>query len=111
MFILKNVSEVLLKHARFKGGYAVFLGCILFVLCGVVLENAYPVLSDFATLYFPTRSLLQHQDPYMQSEVLRVYKNERGNRPADSADKVQIATRDIKLPTMRMDCAYCCPSF
>lgn len=75
---------------------------MLFVICGLVLESYYSVLADFTTLYFPTRNLLQHHDPYMQSEVLRVYRNERGNRPAESTDNVQIATRDVYPPTMHV---------
>ena len=91
-----------MTRARFNGGYALFLGCMLFVICGGVLESDYSVLADFTTLYFPTRSLLQHHDPYMQSEVLKVYHDERGNSPAVSADNVQIATRDVYPPTMHV---------
>ena len=70
--ILNMVGGDLMTRARFNGGYALLLGCMLFVICGIVLESNYSVLADFATLYFPTRNLLQHHDPYMQSEVLRL---------------------------------------
>ncbi|MGD0801149.1 MAG: glycosyltransferase family 87 protein [Terracidiphilus sp.] len=66
----------------------------------VVLQNAVPMpLTDFRALYYPSRCLLQHHDPYMQSEVLRLYRAEGGDRSSDTAETRQVATQDPYPPT------------
>lgn len=87
-----------MTRAQFNGRYAVLVGCMIFVILGVMVERAYSVVADFNTLYFPTKCLLLHHDPYRQSEVLKVYQDTRGNLPPDSEDNLQIATRDVYPP-------------
>ena len=71
-----------MTKARLDGLYLVLLGSVAFLLLGVALERSAPApLADFKALYYPSRCLIQHHDPYMESEVRRIYEAEGGNRP------------------------------
>jgi hypothetical protein len=92
-------GEKMIK-ARLDGLYMLLLGCVVFVLFGIALENIASVpLADFKGLYFPARCLIQHGDPYMQSEVLRIYRAEGRDSPSDSEKLRQIATQAVYPPT------------
>jgi len=89
-----------MTRARRDGVYFLLIGCAVFALLTVALENAtLAPFSDFKTLYYPSRCLIQHHDPYMESEVLRVYLAEGGNLPSDTAGTRQIATQNVYPPT------------
>jgi hypothetical protein len=89
-----------MTRARLDGLYLLLLGAAAFSLLSVVLQSAAPVpLTDFRALYYPSRCLLQHHDPYMQSEVLRIYRAEGGDRASDTAETRQVATQDPYPPT------------
>jgi hypothetical protein len=82
-------TEAKSKNARRDGLLLMLLGSIVFVLLGVALENAVPSKSvDFRVVYYPARCLLQHQDPYDPSQVMRLYRAEGGDAPSDS-DKIR----------------------
>ena len=62
--------------ARRDGLYLLLLGSLVFLLFGVAFESLSPVgMVDFGVLYFPTRTLLHHVDPYSESEVLHTFNN------------------------------------
>jgi hypothetical protein len=89
-----------MTRARLDGLYLLLLGSVVFILLGAALENAAPSpLADFRALYYPARCLIQHDDPYMEGEVLRIYRAEGGDRPSDAAKVRQIATQNVYLPT------------
>jgi len=89
-----------MTKARLDGLYLVLLGSVAFLLLGVALERSAPApLADFKALYYPSRCLIQHHDPYMESEVRRIYEAEGGNRPLDSAKTGQIATENVYPPS------------
>ena len=89
-----------MTKARLDGLYLVLLGSVAFLLLGVALERSAPApLADFKALYYPSRCLIQHHDPYMESEVRRIYEAEGGNRPLDSAKTYQIATQNVYPPS------------
>jgi uncharacterized membrane protein (UPF0136 family) len=89
-----------MTRARLDGLYLLLLGGAVFSLLSVVLQNAAPMpVTDFRALYYPSRCLLQHHDPYMQSEVLRIYRAEGGDRSSDTAETRQVATQDPYPPT------------
>ena len=89
-----------MTKARLDGLYFLLLGSLVFILLGAAMENAAPSpLADFRALYYPARCLIQHCDPYMEGEVLRIYRAEGGDRPSDTATVRQIATRNPYLPT------------
>jgi hypothetical protein len=89
-----------MTKARLDGLYLMLLGSVVFLLLGGVLEQgAATKLVDFRVVYYPARCLLQHADPYMESEVLRVYRAEGADSPNDSEKVRQIVTRYFYLPT------------
>jgi hypothetical protein len=89
-----------MTRARLDGLYLLLLGSLVFLLLGVAMENAAPApLADFKALYYPARCLIQHADPYMEGEVLRIYRAEGGDRPSDAAKIRQIATQNVYPPT------------
>jgi len=66
-----------MTKARLDGLYLVLLGSVAFLLLGVALERSAPApLADFKALYYPSRCLIQQHDPYMESEVRRIYEAE-----------------------------------
>ncbi len=88
-----------MTRARLDGLYLLLLGSAVFVLLGAVLESVSPSATvDFRMTYYSARSLLQHGDPYKESEVLRVSQAEGGNRPWDTANPRHVM-QYIYLPT------------
>jgi hypothetical protein len=89
-----------MNKARKDGLYLLLLGCSVFLFLGTALESVSPVaMIDFRNIYFGARCLLHHSDPYNESNVLRVYKDEGGARPSESARDLQVVTHYIYLPT------------
>ncbi len=59
---------------------------MIFVAFGSDLERTSPDgMANFKAVYYGARCLLQHQDPYSESNFLRVYTAEGGIFPSDSA--------------------------
>jgi hypothetical protein len=54
---------------------------------------------DFRAIYYPTRCLIQHCDPYNEVEVQRLTHAEGGERSQDTEKIRQIVTRYIYLPS------------
>lgn len=89
-----------MTRARRDGLHLVLLGSVAFLLLGIALEQAAtaPVV-DFKVVYYPARCLIQHRDPYMESEVRRVYAAEGETVQLDSAKTGQIITRNMYPPS------------
>ena len=82
------------------GLYLLLLGSAVFLFLGAALESVSPVsMIDFKVVYYSARCLLHHSDPYNQSNVLRTYKAEAGERPLESARDLQVVTQYMYLPT------------
>jgi hypothetical protein len=89
-----------MTRTRLDSLYLLGLGCLVFLLLGLALENAGAgSLADFRALYYPARCLIEHGDPYNQSQVMRVYQAEGANRFLDSAQNRQIATQNVYPPS------------
>ncbi len=70
-----------MTNARRDGLYLVLLGCAVFVLIGSALENAVPVTAvDFRVVYYSARCLLEHRDPYNESDLDYIYRAKVGKR-------------------------------
>jgi len=90
-----------MTRARLDGLYFLLIGSAVFILLSVALESAAPAaLTDFRGHYYPARCLIQHVDPYMEGEVLRIYRAEGGDSPSDTAETRQIATLFEYPPTV-----------
>jgi hypothetical protein len=76
------------------------LGSFLFLLLGAAFEYISPLsMIDFKGLYYPARCLIQHGDPYSESEVLRTYQSDEANHLSDPERVRQVATWYIYQPT------------
>jgi hypothetical protein len=76
-----------MTKARRKGLSFLILGSLVFILLGGLLENSSKsAMQDFGVVYYPARCLIQHCDPYNESEVLRVNRAEQGYCPLDTLD-------------------------
>jgi hypothetical protein len=91
-----------MNKARRDGLYLLLLGSLVFLLFGVAFESLSPVgMVDFGVLYFPTRTLLHHADPYSESEVLQTFQSEHANRIWDIPREREFMTRfGYPPPTM-----------
>jgi len=97
----KKPKKRKMSKDRLDGLYLLFLGGLVFILLGLSMENvARSPLADFRGLYFPTQCLLQHCDPYSQSDVQRIYQASGVDRPFDPKKVRQIATQSVYLPTV-----------
>jgi hypothetical protein len=54
-----------------------WVSCLLLVALGSIGFNG---MGDFRVLYYGARTLLAHHDPYLPSEVERVYQAGAGER-------------------------------
>ena len=89
-----------MTRARLDGFFLFLLGSAMFVWLGFAAERASPVsMADFKGLYYGARCLLQHSDPYRESELLRIYQSEGGDRPSDSTGHRQVVTLCVNPPT------------
>jgi hypothetical protein len=86
------------SSARRDGLYVMLLGTVFFLLFGFVLMNTGRVpLLDFRTAYYSGLSLIQHLDPYNESDVAPLYAERHENHLVSDRDQ-QVITRNIYLP-------------
>jgi len=58
-----------MNGARRDGLVLLLLGSVVFVLLGLALEHAsHEPMVDFRVVYYPARCLVEHGDPYSQSQ-------------------------------------------
>ncbi len=93
-----------MNRARRDGHYLLLLGILVFILLGAALENASTApMIDFKGLYYPSRCLIQHCDPYSDSEILRIYQAEGADiataHDSNLASNRLIATHNVYPPT------------
>lgn len=92
-----------MTDARRNGLFLLFAGAAIYVLSGMALEHMSPGgMADFKALYYGSRCLLQHADPYQQDAFLRTYHLEGGgfsNDPTLSRSLRDAITVCINLPT------------
>jgi hypothetical protein len=90
-----------MTKARRDGLYLMLIGCAVFLFLGIALERLSPAsMIDFKVHYFGARCLLEHCDPYKQSDVLRIYDAEGGHGPAETLGSRLSATRFVYQPTI-----------
>jgi hypothetical protein len=88
-----------MTKARLDGLYLLLIGSVVLLFFGTVAATSNALsMVDFRILYYPARCLIQHSDPYSESEVLRISRAEAGQRSWDTANVSHIE-RYIYLPT------------
>lgn len=85
---------------RTRGLIFLIFGAFAFLGIGIAWKHVSPIeMGDFKVVYYSARTLLQHGDPYKESDVLRVYGSEgRENLSEPSLDR-QVKTRFFYPPT------------
>ncbi|MGB9408118.1 MAG: glycosyltransferase family 87 protein [Terracidiphilus sp.] len=100
MRAVPGAERLKMIKARRDGLYLLLIGCVVLILLGAALENGFPSpMVDFRGLYYPAKCLIEHHDPYIGSEVRRIYQAEGVGSPLDNEKVVQIATSDPYPPT------------
>lgn len=90
-----------MTRARQDGLYLLLLGSLMFVLVGSALVWLMPgALGDFKSVYYSSRCLLEHRDPYQGSEVHQVYESEEAE-PLSPIERSRFEppVRVINVPT------------
>jgi hypothetical protein len=89
-----------MTKARRDGLYLVLLGSAIFLMVGSALENAVPVPTvDFRVVYYSARCLLEHRDPYKESDLDYIYRTQGGATAQDSPQIRRSERRYNYLPT------------
>jgi hypothetical protein len=88
-----------MSKARLDGLCLLLLGIVIFVTVGFTLENTTLVSNlDFRVVYYSTRCLLNHGDPYQAIELQRTYHVEGGESPYDTAGSRRVETQYLYPP-------------
>jgi len=79
----------------------VVLGVVAFLALGAAFFHSYDAhMNDFRALYYPTRCLLGHGDPYLPSDVERVYREHGGEKTDSMAENNPFAALEVYPPTV-----------
>jgi hypothetical protein len=90
----------IMTRTRLDSLYLLLFGSVVFTVLGLAMENlSQTPMLDFAVVYNPARCLLQHRDPYNESEVLRIYQAGKENGPFIDPNQHPVTRRFIYLPT------------
>jgi hypothetical protein len=85
---------------RRDGLVLLLLGGLMFLIMGLAWTRVSPIaMGDFKVVYLSARCLVQHGDPYSETDVLRVYHAEGLESPSDSSVSRQVMTRYFYPPT------------
>lgn len=87
------------SKGRRDGLYLMLLGTVMFLLIGAILVALKPdPVNDFKTAYYRGQCLLQHCDPYSETDIESLYARSHELLPLQGHERLVI-TRDIYLPT------------
>ena len=78
-----------MTKARLDGLQLLLVGSVLFVVAGLIAARAnFAGMTDFKQFYYASRCLIEHHDPYKQSDLWSVYVAESRDVPADPGEAV-----------------------
>ena len=89
---MKSTRRIGLFVLLFSGGISIFWGLII----GLKAEAG---ILDFQAVYYGTRCLLEHHNPYNVAELEAVYRADGGERPFETPKHRQTVTLYVNLPT------------
>ncbi len=85
---------------RLDGMVVLLLGALVYVLIGIAWSRVSLItMGDFKVVYYSSKCLLQHGDPYSEHDVLRIYQAEGRERPSEPELDRQVKTRYFYPPT------------
>lgn len=88
-----------ISKARGIGLFLILLSSSISILWGSYIGQTGNGWVDFRAVYYGTRCLLEHHNPYKVSELEAVYRTDGGERPAESAAAHQAVTLYVNVPT------------
>jgi hypothetical protein len=89
-----------MTRAGLNSLYLLLFGSIVFIFLGVALESASEYkMEDFGVTYYPAKCLIQHCDPYMETEVWRVIRADDNYRPSNTTNALRFAAPYVYPPT------------
>jgi len=83
---------------RWVGLVSVLLSALVSIVWGYTAALKPYGTTDFRAVYYGTRCLLQHHNPYSVSELERVVRDENGERAGESVKQHQAVVVCINLP-------------
>jgi hypothetical protein len=92
-----------MTKTRLDGLLLLLLGSAMFVLVGAAMEHiATGSMQDFKGVYYSTRCLLEHCDPYSEDQLLHVYLAEGREQPSNAMAPAQrqVVTLCVYFPTV-----------
>lgn len=76
------------------------IGAVFFILLGIYgFVPAGSRLCDFKAIYYPSKALVSHQDPYSPPTLLQLYKSDPENTAFEPI-MLEIVTYNVYLPTL-----------
>jgi hypothetical protein len=103
MHLMDNASAEGIERPSHGGAHRAGLFLVLFC-CAISLAWGWFGLSrtgltDFRAVYYGTRCLIAHHNPYRVSEFEEVYRAEGGQRPSETFAVHQAVTLFVNMPT------------
>ena len=95
-----------MTKARLDGLYLFLLGAATFLLFGFTLEHILDTgMGDFKAVYYSSRTLLNHQDPYREADLLQSFQSHGGQFsaiPSSAAAERRAILLCINMPATLM---------
>ena len=89
------------KRARFDGLIWFALGSVMFVILGIAFERTSSAsMADFGSVYYGSRCLLQHADPYKTSDLVRTFQSDTKEYASAAEPLHHVVMICVNLPTM-----------
>ncbi len=91
-----------MNRERQDGLYLFLMGCAIFVLVCLAAERmGIAWMVDFKSVYYGTRCLIEHKDPYNASDLVQVFQAESGLNASSrvEAGRLQAETIYVNMPT------------
>ena len=89
---MKRTRRIALSLILLSSGISIWWGI-------AVAQAASDGALDFKAIYYGTRCLLEHRNPYKVSVLEDVYRAEGGERPAEPIRNTRLVTLYVNLPT------------
>jgi len=92
-----------IKSTQRKALICIVLSCAISIVWGsFIAAGSYAGLGDLKAVFYATRCLMEHNDPYNPSVLLRVYEADGNRLPSDPAEALLFRVamlRCVNLPT------------
>jgi hypothetical protein len=99
--VATDAGKEVAKRARFDGLVWFVLGSLLFVILGSALERISPdSMADFGSVYYGSRCLLRHADPYQTSDLVQTFQDDAKVYASAPEPLHHVVMICVNLPTM-----------